>query len=400
MPVLKSLGRSLKQGAEVLNANKATSVYAVLSLASVYQIVTFNSFISQAIGSEYYYTFLSALFLVSVLSMFLGAVAREKIQKEIHLIWNFLGVLFAASILLRLEGMPGLIVYSILGGVAAGLCIPDVVCHLFEITNFENRGAVSGLFIFSIYVIIFFSSTIISSVNDLAIFILILKSISMLLASKRRFQKVKIEEPAFVKHPLRVPLLYMFVWFIFLLVDVIVTNMALQKLTQSEIFVIQLESVLLGLTAMVIGGALADNIGRRKLIIFAYLYLGIEYSFVSLSSGELIRYTFIDGIAWGILSALFLLVIWGDIGSIRARPIYAASALTIGIASIYFKNLVPALGLNYDLTQAFPLTSIFLFLSVVITAFILPETLPEKIMKSRELRDYIETAKKIREKFA
>ncbi|MDH7556919.1 MAG: hypothetical protein QHG94_08315, partial [Candidatus Methanosuratincola sp.] len=111
-------------------------------------------------------------------------------------------------------------------------------------------------------------------------------------------------------------------------------------------------------------------------------------------------YTFIDGIAWGMLSTLFLLVIWGDIGSNRTRPIYTATALTIGIASIYFKNIISSLGFRYDLSQAFPLTSIFLFLSVVITSFLLPETLPGKVIQSKELRDYIETAKKIREKYA
>ncbi|MEM4657055.1 MAG: hypothetical protein QXX77_01375 [Candidatus Methanosuratincola sp.] len=384
----------------VIITHNIMSLYGILSIASVYQIVVFHSFISKVIGDEYYFSFLSALFFISVFFMFLGAIARRKIQKTSHLAWNLLGILFAVSIFFRLEGILGLIIYSTLGGIAAGLCIPDVVCYLMEITNFENRGATSGLFIFSIYLIIFFSSTIISSAFDLAIFLVVLKAVSILLISIRPFQKAKIEEPAFIKHPLRVPLLYMFVWFLFLLVDVIVSNMASQKLTPSEIFTINLESVLLGLAAMLIGGALADNVGRRKLIIFAYLYLGIEYSFISLSSGDLIRYTFIDGIAWGILSTLFLLVIWGDVGSIRVRPIYSAAALTIGIASIYFKNIIPVLGFRYDLTQAFPLTSIFLFLSVVITSFILPETLPEKVIQSRELRDYIETAMKIREKYA
>ena len=400
MPILKSFVRSLKQGLGVVGTHNVMALYGILSIASVYQIVVSHSFVSQIIGAAYYFTFLSTLFFISVFFMFLGAIVRSKIQKKIHLVWNLIGILFAASIIIRLEGLPGLIIYSTLGGIAAGLCIPDVVCYLVEITNFENRGAASGLFIFSIYLVIFLSSAIISSAFELAIFLLVLKIMSIVLISVRPFQKAKIEEPAFVKHPLRVPLLYMFVWFLFLLVDVIVSNMASQRLTKNELFMINLESVLLGLAAMVIGGALADNLGRRKLIIFAYLYLGIEYSFISLSSGELIRYTFIDGIAWGILSTLFLLVIWGDVGSIRNRPVYLATALTIGIASIYFKNIIPFLGFNYDLTQAFPLTSIFLFLSVVITSFILPETLPEKVIQSKELRDYIETARKIREKYA
>ncbi len=388
------------QGARVIASQKIMSLYGVLSIASVYQIVTFHSFVSNLIGYGYSLAFLSMLFLTSIISMFLGAIFRKKIQKKVHLGWNLLGVLFATLIFFRLEGIFGLIIYSILGGLAAGLCIPDVICHLLEITNFENRGAISGIYIFSIYLLIIVSSTAISSAFDLALFLLVLKVVSILLISFRPIKKAEIEEPAFVRHPLRVPLLYMFVWFIFLLVDVIVSNMALQRLTPNEIFWINLESVILGLSAMIIGGAIADNVGRRKLIIFAYLYLGIEYSFISLSSGDLIRYTFIDGVAWGVLSTLFLLVIWGDVGSIRARPVYAATALTIGIASIYFKNIIPLFGSLYDLTQAFPLTSIFLFLSVVITSFLLPETLPEKVIQSKELRDYIETAKKIREKYA
>jgi len=48
--------------------------------------------------------------------------------------------------------------------------------------------------------------------------------------------------------------------------------------------------------------------------------------------------------------------------------------------------------------QTFPLTSIFLFIAVIITLY-LPETLPDKVVQARDLQDYIERAKRIKEKY-
>lgn len=399
MPLLKSVCRSLWDGFRFLYENWAVSFYGIISIASIYQIIVFHSQISMILGTGYSFYFFTLLFLVALCSLMVGAFQRRRIHRSSHVLWNLLGVLFAVLLIAKIDGLLGLVIYSILGGIAAGLCIPDIICAMLDITNFENRGIISGLFVFFVYLLIFLSSIFIASYLDLAVYLLAFKLIALGMVLLKPAKKAATEESAFVRHPLRVPALYMFVWFTFLLVDIIVSNMALQRLDAKELFMINLESVVLGLVAMILGGALMDSVGRRKPIIFAYLYLGIEYSLISLSSGDLIRYTFIDGVAWGILTTVFLLVIWGDLARIETRPLYVSMALAIALLSIYFKNAIPIVGFRYDLTQAFPLTSIFLFLSVVITAFWLPEPLPEKVIQAKDLRDYIETAKKIREKY-
>jgi hypothetical protein len=50
------------------------------------------------------------------------------------------------------------------------------------------------------------------------------------------------------------------------------------------------------------------------------------------------------------------------------------------------------------LSTAFSLASFFLFLAVVPLMYA-PETLPEKTLRERELKSYIEKAKKIKEKY-
>lgn len=48
--------------------------------------------------------------------------------------------------------------------------------------------------------------------------------------------------------------------------------------------------------------------------------------------------------------------------------------------------------------QVFPFASFFLFIAVL-PLFYAPETLPEKIMKKRELTIYVEKAQEIAEKY-
>ncbi|MDI9644211.1 MAG: hypothetical protein QFX35_03195 [Candidatus Verstraetearchaeota archaeon] len=298
-----------------------------------------------------------------------------------------------------MDGLPGLMLYSVLGGVTTGLCVPNIISKFLNSTTFENRGSACGILIFFVYVVVFISAAFIASYVQLALFFLSFKVLALMLLTSKSVLSSKKEELAFLYQPRLVVYLYLFVWFLFLLVDIIVSNIASQRFSRAEIEIINLESVLLGLFTMIIGGALMDNVGRRKLITLAFLYLGVEYSFISLSSGELIRYTFIDGVAWGIITTVFMFVLWGDAIKPGERHLFSAFSMIVALASIYFKNALSILGFRLDFTQTFPLTSIFLFLSVIITSFYLPETLPEKVIQSKELRNYIETAKKIKEKY-
>ncbi|MDH5460109.1 MAG: hypothetical protein OEW71_03630, partial [Candidatus Bathyarchaeota archaeon] len=67
--------------------------------------------------------------------------------------------------------------------------------------------------------------------------------------------------------------------------------------------------------------------------------------------------------------------------------------LLAGFLSILVKPYVTVIPLG----TAFSLASFFLFLAVIPLMYA-PETLPEKKIRERELRQYIEKAKKMKEK--
>jgi hypothetical protein len=66
-------------------------------------------------------------------------------------------------------------------------------------------------------------------------------------------------------------------------------------------------------------------------------------------------------------------------------------------------NLISALVRPFvevvPITASFSLASFFLFLAILPLLYA-PETLPEKVMKNRELKSYIEKAQKAKEKYA
>ena len=110
-------------------------------------------------------------------------------------------------------------------------------------------------------------------------------------------------------------------------------------------------------------------------------------------------YTLADSIAWGIFFVIFIFTIWGDLSfgasgdkyyAIGGLPFYISNFLRLTIGS-YIAEAVSS-------QSIFSFTAFFLFLAVIPLMFA-PETLPEKKIKERELKKYIEKAKKIKEKY-
>jgi MFS family permease len=158
-------------------------------------------------------------------------------------------------------------------------------------------------------------------------------------------------------------------------------------------------SQVIGLVTIFLGGILMDIYGRKKLMMFSFAYLGATYAIMSVSRGSLFFFTVLDGIAWGMLTVMFLLVIWGDVCKPANRAIWIALSLSSTMITTPLKLIVPHIFAIYKIsTDVFPIASLFLFIAVVIIQY-LPETLPDKIIQKKELDDYINMAKKVKEKY-
>jgi MFS family permease len=152
----------------------------------------------------------------------------------------------------------------------------------------------------------------------------------------------------------------------------------------------------------VVGGILGDLVGRKRVVITGFVVLGIEYAVLSLFSGiqaSWYVYTVCDGIAWGMFASVFFMTLWGDLAEAgQKEKFYVLGGLPYLLAGFLSVTVKPFAGQIQTIT-AFSLASFFLFVAVLPLMYA-PETLPEKKIKERELRDYLDKAKKTKEKYA
>jgi hypothetical protein len=109
-------------------------------------------------------------------------------------------------------------------------------------------------------------------------------------------------------------------------------------------------------------------------------------------------FTVLDGIAWGIFALIFFIVVWGDLAENKAKDKYYLLGELPFLISSYISVVVAPYVDVISISAAFSLASFFLFLSVLPLMYA-PETLPEKKIKERELKQYIDKAKKTKEKY-
>ncbi|HLN45622.1 MAG TPA: MFS transporter, partial [Candidatus Sulfotelmatobacter sp.] len=211
----------------------------------------------------------------------------------------------------------------------------------------------------------------------------------------------KIEQKDFLSYrPLvlnRSFLLYFIPWIMFTLVNDLtypVTLKAFPSLVENGTII---ESILAGVFSVVYGFA-ADRIGRKRVILLAFALLGVGYGALGFGSGNegaFWFYTAVDGIAWGALSMIFIMTVWGDLAQTKgSEKFYVLGSLPYLLSNLsrltignYLADTVPG-------AAVFSFAGFFLF-AAVLPLFLAPETLPEKIIKDNEMKTYLEKAQKI-----
>jgi MFS family permease len=194
--------------------------------------------------------------------------------------------------------------------------------------------------------------------------------------------------------------LYLIPWIMFSIVNFAGTPIFESLFGDLRVLMGFIEFALSGLFALV-GGFLADRVGRKRVVITGFVMLGIGYAVLSLFSGISISWyvhTTCDGIAWGMFAAVFFMTLWGDLAENHDKAKYYTLGglpfLLAGILPIIVEHYTAAIGT----VTAFSLASFFLFLAVFPLMYA-PETLPEKTIRDKELKQYIEHAKKTKEKY-
>ena len=93
------------------------------------------------------------------------------------------------------------------------------------------------------------------------------------------------------------------------------------------------------------------------------------------------------------------MTIWGDLAETTEKEKYYVIGGLPYLLAGFMAVVVQQFAVNIQAVTAFSLASFFLFVAVLPLMYA-PETLPEKKIKDRELRDYLEKAKRTKDKYA
>jgi MFS family permease len=337
------------------------------------------------------------------ISALLGSFVIDKYKKRVPFLylWTFAGVIVSLlPLALNTQDPSQLIAISLIFGAYFGLGMPVTMGYFSASTNVEKRAKTGGI-AFLLIGLIFFAIGIVV-IGNLVVSCLILAAIrlsGLIIFHGLGGKKEPIPRTGSEKY-LRIIsnkhfLLYFIPWIIFSLVNYMIIPIINQIPNSNFAFLSNtVENIVIAVVA-VISGILADIIGRKRLTIVGFIMLGMGFAGLTLFPTNISGYIYVfaDGIAWGIFYVIFLLTIWGDLAlNKNSDKFYVIGAMPYLFSNFMRLLLQPILS-SIPTAEVFSFASVFLFLAVLPLIYA-PETLPEKLMKARDLKSYVENAKK------
>jgi len=380
-----------------------------VATAFIWYLLAFNTL--QGLASDQGATGSEILFIFGVnagaivLSGLLGSFIIDKFKKHRLFLYFWIVSGIALSLFpLALNGanISEIVIISLIFGLYFGLGMPATMGYHSSFTNIEGRAKIGGL----TFLIIGVSFAVVSFIpfNSLFLPCLILAFVRLVGLGFFHFMPVKEEpnkETSKVKYleimRNRSFLFYFVPWLMFTLINftTIPTQDKIPGIANNPELFSVLENIVIALVA-VIGGFVADRWGRKRLTIIGFIMLGIGYAVLGLYQKELIGsiiYAVSDGVAWGIFYVLFVFTLWGDLAQNRNSDKFYFLGVLPFVSSYFIQSVFSPYLKDLDPATIFSFASVFLFLAVLPLIYA-PETLPEKLMKDRDLKSYIENAKK------
>jgi hypothetical protein len=341
------------------------------------------------------------------LSAFIGAMFFPRQRENCLSVWIMFGVLTTISVATFQSNQISVNAFlSLLLGMSIGMGLPSALAYFADTTAVENRGTYGGLIWlpvgFGILTLAFvlYSLNLFWALSILAIWRASGGVLFFGLSKLRGKQNLEVKKPSYGTILRRRDLiLYLIPWIMFSLVNFSEYPILGKVLGEFQLMAGLIEFAISGVSAL-IGGVLSDFVGRKRIVITGFVILGIEYAILSLFSGAQASwyiYTFCDGTAWGLFASVFFMTIWGDLAETTQKEKYYVIGGLPYLLAGFMAVVVQPFATDIQTVTAFSLASFFLFVAVLPLMYA-PETLPEKKIKDRELRDYVEKAKKTKDK--
>jgi MFS family permease len=295
----------------------------------------------------------------------------------------------------------------IFAGISFGIGMPSCLAYLAGNTLVESRGRTSAL-IFAFVNLSAFPLAMVLSTLSLMVSSLALASWRAVGLVIFAYSKPSGEQSApsprspniaSVFHD-RHFVLYLIPWLMFSIIDAL-EKVLLKDFIGSEYnaLAVATQPIIAGVS-MLIGGLLSDKIGRKRVVMYGFISLGIAYAIIGIAPMLQLAwniYFVADAVAAGILWIIFIMVLWGDLAPQDSREkYYVVGSLPFLATAAIPSSLIPLSDLLPS-TTAFSLASFFLFLAVLPLMYA-PETLPQKKIELQRLRGYLDQAKKLASK--
>jgi MFS family permease len=350
----------------------------------------------------------SVHYLGFAVSAILGSIIYPRARALSLFSWILAGTVMSALLItVPSNSVVGNIFISLFLGISIGIGLPSCLAYFGDVTFTENRGVHGGITWSAVGFGVLLLALLVSSLNSVLVFLTLaawrgLGLVAFIFVkNKEKIQPTHSSSSYFSILRRTDVILYLIPWVMFCLVNFVEAPMVESLFGDFYVFAQFIVVALTGFFAL-IGGTLADIVGRKRVIMTGFVVLGIEYAVLSLFYGmpfSWYLYTAFDGIAWGMFASVFYMTLWGDLaGAYEKEKYYLLGGLSYilsGFLSILVKPYVEII----PLSTAFSLASFFLFLAVLPLMYA-PETLPEKKIRERELKEYIEKAKKVKKKYA
>jgi len=350
----------------------------------------------------------TSYFAAIVGSSIVGSILSNRIRRLSFLyLWIILGIVTSLlPALFNSSTVTHVLILSIFLGVSFGLGMPSCLAYFADWTIVENRGRIGGITL----LITNLSAPLLAipfMLFDLRVNSIIFAMwrgtglIIFFLKPEENFSSKTKKNVSFTSifHD-KSFLLYFVAWFMFCLVDRFEMPILSASSGDFQYLIPVMGPVIGGLSALV-GGLLSDWVGRKRVVLYGFVTLGIAYAIIGIAPTSFSWYFYlvIGSISTGMLWVAFLLILWGDLSQSGTREKY----YVIGTTPFFLTNIVQLFSAEdvtlIPVTSAFSLAAFFLFLAVLPLLYA-PETLPEKKIVLRRLRKYVEAARKVKEKHA
>jgi MFS family permease len=342
-------------------------------------------------------------FLGIAFSAVLGASLVNRFQRRMPflLYWMLAGVIISLMVAIsNFADFTGLALLSAVLGVYFGLGMPSCMGYFAASTKTEKRARLGG----TTFLLIGLGSVLIGNMgsNNAILTSLILaawRAVGLVLLIFLKPSKSQIGKNDKISYGSvfsnKAFILYLIPWLMFSIVNDFTFSVTTGFPEDLVFFSGLVEMVIAGGFAVVCG-FLADFLGRKRLAIGGFILLGLGYAVLGFFSTNEIGwwfYTSVDGIAWGIFTTIFIMTLWGDLAEGKGSEKYYAIGGLPYLFSNFARLSIAPLVVEQPAYTIFSFASFFLFLAVLPLIYA-PETLPEKTIKERELKSYVEKAKK------